>query len=959
MEKITTSRCLAPFVAFVFWALVQDLSYGAIIFVKEGIPDTQGTGTSWETACSFGKAVSLVKAGDAIWLKRGNFSPAGDSKPKAYSLPAGTHILGGFSGTESDANARQEGSTSTFDGMNNVDGLFTIQDAILPVEMERVVIRGARRGDSSIRGAIHVQKSELVIRNCTIEDNSTTGLYCSNGKVTVSDCIFRKNKGAGIEVLFSQSEISSVLRTLLIENSSDGQGAGISSYESILNVLDSTFTKNHAGSIGGGICIDRGKVSIRKCIFTQNSAGDGGGIGITQRAKASISLSVVSDNVARIYGGGAYTDALSTANFVNCAFIRNLAADKGGGSMISYIDPDGLVSFANCIFVENRAGMGGGIATLGEASPTLINCTILGNVSTQSRAGGIVVFGGRPSVRNSIITGNTPDDFLKEQITLEPDARIQISDCVVDGGFRAVTSIYDGSINFWDSSRPLGPDGILGTMDDGLRLQPGSAAIDRGRSDWLPADMTDINQNGLVAETLPLDLQGLTRTTGSSVDIGAYEFDGVQDAPIITLQPIDQSIDITNSFNTRATIQVAATGQGLLQFQWFKDGIPLMGETNSKVVFFPLSPAHSGDYEVIIADSQGKIRSNPGMLLAVPQVPEVVIPPRTVCGTPEGLSVTLFSRIEGSQPLSFQWFKDGLALPGESNSFLRIHYATLVDAGAYYLTASNHFGVVASPIAQFRVRARAMAGRLITWGDNLEGQLNIPIGATNIVQISAGSRHSLALRSDGVVFGWGANESGQAAPPPSATNVVAVAAGFNHSLALTRDGNIISWGDVGGAKTPPPLGTTNVVAIYASGYSYAIHLDGKVTSWGYIGGEAPLQGLSNVVQISGAYAVQNDGNILAWGARIPVGLGPVREISSRNGDTLAVLTSGDLVFWDQKNPVRTVFSPSDTPYSPRQGNRFRVVLLPDGSLWGEGSNLVGQLDFPMAARGLERVLKID
>ena len=60
--------------------------------------------------------------------------------------------------------------------------------------------------------------------------------------------------------------------------------------------------------------------------------------------------------------------------------------------------------------------------------------------------------------------------------------------------------------------------------------------------------------------------------------------------------------------------------------------------------------------------------------------------------------------------------------------------------------------------------------------------------------ISAGYRHSLALRSDGSVACWGSNNHRQAPPAGVEGDFVAVAAGDGHSLALRADGSVACWG---------------------------------------------------------------------------------------------------------------------------------------------------------------------
>lgn len=77
-------------------------------------------------------------------------------------------------------------------------------------------------------------------------------------------------------------------------------------------------------------------------------------------------------------------------------------------------------------------------------------------------------------------------------------------------------------------------------------------------------------------------------------------------------------------------------------------------------------------------------------------------------------------------------------------------------------------------------------------------------------QISAGWEYSLAIGSDGMLYGWGDNSKGQLAKDPDAHSTVSdpakidtpagitytqVSTGNQHVLALDSDGNLYSWGD--------------------------------------------------------------------------------------------------------------------------------------------------------------------
>jgi alpha-tubulin suppressor-like RCC1 family protein len=109
---------------------------------------------------------------------------------------------------------------------------------------------------------------------------------------------------------------------------------------------------------------------------------------------------------------------------------------------------------------------------------------------------------------------------------------------------------------------------------------------------------------------------------------------------------------------------------------------------------------------------------------------------------------------------------------------------------------------------------------------------------SNIIAISCGDMHNLALSRDGRVYGWGRNGYGEATGIPSTnspffsdgwvshggkevTNVVAIAGGTEYSLGIRFDGTLVNWGYTNNRAFPLPLGLTNAVAV-ASGFDLNI-----------------------------------------------------------------------------------------------------------------------------------------
>ncbi|NDB96962.1 MAG: hypothetical protein EBZ78_12525, partial [Verrucomicrobia bacterium] len=208
-------------------------------------------------------------------------------------------------------------------------------------------------------------------------------------------------------------------------------------------------------------------------------------------------------------------------------------------------------------------------------------------------------------------------------------------------------------------------------------------------------------------------------------------------------------------------------------------------------------------------------------------------------------------------------------------------------------------------------------GTVFGWGDNSQGQLNLPTFAKPVVSVSACSVsfHNLALLADGTVRGWGLNNYGQASIPAGLSNVVAVSGGREHSLVLKADGTVLAWGNNNVGQASVPAGLTNVIKIAAGPWhNLALKRDGTVVRWGATSMpnyQVPA-GLTNVVDIAAAHntsmALKRDGTLVVWGKTswdgtdsgmdvLPADLGTVRAIGTTYNVAMAVKMNGDLVKW--------------------------------------------------------------
>lgn len=220
--------------------------------------------------------------------------------------------------------------------------------------------------------------------------------------------------------------------------------------------------------------------------------------------------------------GGGFLNSFGTPTLVNLNFVGNYALNHGGAlATKSNVAP---LIVVNCTFSGNQATHNaGGIGNLSRL--VVINSAFTGN--SGSNGGGIVnLSGSHAEIYNSILWGNPGG-----QIALQGDAVVTATYSLVEGGFAWGEHILTNDPLFVDAD---GPDDVLGTLDDDLRLQAGSPALDAGDNTQLPGDAADSNGNGNNAENLPLDFEGDSRTlddpapdsgngTAPFVDLGADE----------------------------------------------------------------------------------------------------------------------------------------------------------------------------------------------------------------------------------------------------------------------------------------------------------------------------------------------------------------------------------------------------------------------------------------------------
>ena len=266
-------------------------------------------------------------------------------------------------------------------------------------------------------------------------------------------------------------------------------------------------------------------------------------------------------------------------------------------------------------------------------------------------------------------------------------------------------------------------------------------------------------------------------------------------------------------------------------------------------------------------------------------------------------------------------------------------------------------------------------GNVWAWGSNQYGQCGtttnygsskyVPSkvdGINNVKKVSAGTHHTLALKTNGEVWAWGYNHYGELGvgdiyyrsyPIQSQTNgtVIDISAGYFCSTAITEN-NIYSWGrDVSGqfsrgitASSYTPVAATGITGPFkqiATGYDFTVVLkeDGTVWSAGYNGvgqfgngTQTHSATFTQATSISGvetidaegyfAIAIKNDKSVWATGGNWTGQLGTATRVHES--------TYIELVGEPKMNQISL-------------GYEFSLGLGTDGKVLAWGSNGYGQV----------------
>ena len=253
-----------------------------------------------------------------------------------------------------------------------------------------------------------------------------------------------------------------------------------------------------------------------------------------------------------------------------------------------------------------------------------------------------------------------------------------------------------------------------------------------------------------------------------------------------------------------------------------------------------------------------------------------------------------------------------------------------IAEGVLYFVESDR-SIYTKTNGVWRLLSQNIPTPVFAWGCNTHGQLGdntvvhksspvrVVSGFTDWCQVSAGTRNTAAIRTNGTLWTWGCNSWGQLGDNTvvAKSSPVSVAGGFtdwcqvginpgaNHTAALRTNGTLWTWG----SNACGILGDNTV-----ANKSSPVSVVGGFTDWCQIS-----------VGTSHSAAIRTNGTLWTWGSNSYGALGHNTATTCSRSSPVSVV--GGFTDWCQVSV----------------GNIFTAAVRTNGTIWTWGLNNNGQL----------------
>ena len=234
----------------------------------------------------------------------------------------------------------------------------------------------------------------------------------------------------------------------------------------------------------------------------------------------------------------------------------------------------------------------------------------------------------------------------------------------------------------------------------------------------------------------------------------------VLNPPVITSQPLSQTV----TQGATVTYTVQASGGVPLHYQWYQLYFgPVAGATNNSLVLSNVASTVPV-YYAFIWNTYGSVSSSNVITTVLTQPYSTFA--TTSISPAQGGSANLAANIGGTQPMSYQWYFNGNAVPGATNYYYLVAQLQAgVNDGTYAVAATNQVGGIFQNVTVMHVKYPPLLSAFPV-------AQNVSLGSTQVLSV-------LALGRLPMQYQWYYNGTAV----PGATNAAYEIDGFQTSNA--------------------------------------------------------------------------------------------------------------------------------------------------------------------------------
>ncbi len=166
---------------------------------------------------------------------------------------------------------------------------------------------------------------------------------------------------------------------------------------------------------------------------------------------------------------------------------------------------------------------------------------------------------------------------------------------------------------------------------------------------------------------------------------------------------INQSASRTLTEGESATLSIEATGTAPLTYAWYRDGELIADENGSTLALSPVELGDIGLYTTTVSNTAGTETSSGILIDVLAGTPPTVSIESSLYTRNYGDDIYIYLNTTGSQPLTYQWYKDGAPIANATSGSYSIYDADVEDIGHYHVVVTNNLGSATSASTEVRL----------------------------------------------------------------------------------------------------------------------------------------------------------------------------------------------------------------------------------------------------------------